>query len=178
MPSQMIGIKLEAILPKDKNYTLTQFNNMINGLEKYMRGPLSSKMTGEFKKTTQGWKHTPNFVAIFTKPYNGARLQLWVKPTGRGTTNWSRISVGTGPRVINSSKGPMTFNVNYDPKTQPGGKWGGSGRRYGQVIYNKMSVGNITPHRIRPREFSKYIKDKNEKGIVSQMQVIVRKAIG
>lgn len=177
MPSQMIGIKLEAILPKDKNYTMTQFDRLMGDLSKYMQGPLARKMKGEFNKTVQGWTQKPTFVAIFTKPYNGARLQLWIKPTGRGTTNWSRISIGTGPRQIVSHKGPMTFNTEYDPKTTPFGDWNGSGRRYGPVVYNRMVVGTVKPHRIRPRKFSEWVKQRNEKGIISEMTVVAGKAI-
>lgn len=176
MPSTQLSIKIQAILPS-KNYTQKQFNNVIDGLRTYMKGPLTRRMKLEFGKTIKNWNHAPSFIVAYSEPYGGARLQLWTKPAGRYSLNWSRVSLGTKERVITSTKGLMTFNVGYDAKTQPGGQYGGTGRRFGEVKFGFRSVGNKKRHRIRPRKFSEQIKKTVEKDIQNDVQKIAQKAI-
>ena len=175
MPAEKLKIRLEAILPKDRNYPESSFDKLMANLEAYMVGPLDRSLTKEFNKTVEGWHHRPNFISAFSRPYNGANLQLWIHPQGSGTTQWSRVSLGTGPRQIHSDT-VMTFPAEYDPRTRPGGPYGGPGRKYGKVI-RTHSVGVKKPHRVTPRLFSKRILDKEGRGIESDMRKIADKAL-
>ena len=173
MPSQMIRMRIEAILPKERTYPQSRFNQLIDELEGYMQGPLQRTLTRKFDETTQGWRHRPDFSSEFSRPYNGNGLQLWVRPKGPYTTQWSRVSLGTGPREIRSDS-LMVFQPDYDPKTRPGGHYGGPGRKSGPVIRTHV-VGTIKPHRIEPRKFSEQIKHEEEKRIISDVQALALK---
>jgi hypothetical protein len=130
-----------------------KFETTRKEIGRYLRTSGANQVIKELNKTTVGWSEAPSFESRVTFPYSGTRIRLAVTAKGRGKANWERVNNGTGPRVITSRKGLMTFQTGYSPRTQPGGRYGGSGGRYGNTVYRRRSVGHFKPHRIEPRDF-------------------------
>jgi hypothetical protein len=103
-------------------------------------------------------------------------MQIYVYPVGYGTTNWQRVSDGTGPRSIVSRKGIMHYQTEYTPHTNPprrGGSWGGPGARSGEWRHARV----IKNHTIEPREFSKEIAKKYEARLIAEAEAMIAKAL-
>lgn len=166
-----VKIVITPILPKG-NYPLDKYEKFEKLLEAYLRGNATRVLRGDFEKTTKGWHSKPSFVAIYSKPY-GTRQQLLVMPKGSGTTKWARVSNGTRSRTIRAKSAyGMVFPRYYIPKTTPGGKYGGPGRKWGPEVLTQV----VRNHKIEPREFSKKIAKKREKDILNAVTGILRKA--
>lgn len=175
MPAQGLNIKLQLILPDKDKLPGAKFEKVLSKLEKYMKGELSRELKTEFTRTTTGWKRYPSFVAVYSEPYAGARMMLWVKPFGRNKTKWSWISMGTRLRSIESKKGPMHYQKDFTPKTTPSGNYGGPGVKSGVWVHPGYTTG---PHKIEPRRFSVLIKKNKEAKIQKDIIQIVRKVTG
>lgn len=162
---------IEAVNATPKNFPMNRLIKLTPALKRYLERDAKKVLVGDMEETVKNWKTKPKMVGEVSNPY-GTRLQLTVQPKGRGSTNWKRISNGTGPRTIKAKtpKG-MTFPRNYDPKTTPGGSYGGPGRRYGPIVRNRQSVY----HTIAPRHFASKIMKKREKKIIADVNTIVRR---
>ena len=169
-------MKFEVLLPKDRHWPKEKFDKWDTLTMAYMVGPMRSFLLDDFKETVGKWSHKPSFNATYNTPYN-IRKQLMVFPVGRYTLNWSRVSEGTRPRTISSKPGgpAMVFPRFYSPYTQPGGKYGGSGTRYGPIVRTRL-VGTSKLHEITPRKFSLEIAKKEERKILNDFARIAVKA--
>lgn len=171
MPSQRIII---PIVPKG-DFPKNVGDGMLKELETWMRGRASTTLKTAFMDTVEGWDHKPEFPAEYSTPF-GTQMEVYVHPKGTGTTNWQRVSDGTGPRSIVSSKGVMHYQTEYTPHTNPprkGGSWGGPGSRGGEWRHARV----INNHRIEPREFSKEIAKKYGAKLVAEAEAIIAKAL-
>lgn len=149
-----VKVYFKPIYIKDKKYPVSVLDKVTKELTSYLINDLGPEISGEYKKQVDGWSTPPAFPVKFSAPYNGSRLQIDVGPKGKGTTNWKRVNQGTRSRTIRSSgRGPMVFPENYDPKTTPGGRYGGPGRKYGTIRRTNIVRG----HSIAAREFEKKI---------------------
>lgn len=149
-----VKVFFKPIYIKDKQYPVSVLDKVSKELTKYLKTDLGPQISGEYKKQVTGWSTPPSFPVKFSAPYNGARLQIDVGPKGKGTTNWTRVNRGTRTRRIRSrGRGPMIFPREYDPKTTPEGKYGGPGRRHGEIVRTHL----VREHSIAPREFEKKI---------------------
>jgi hypothetical protein len=141
---------------KSLKYPTDKADKLLKELEKYMKGELSRELIGRMEDTTEGWQHKPKFVSVYSEPRNKANMQILVKPTGRHTLQWVRVSEGTGPRGW-TSQNTMVFPRDYTPKTPvpTSGFYGGPGLKSGDIVHTRT----IQSHRIEPRKFSKFIAD-------------------
>lgn len=155
-----------------RNHPADKLIKLWPALEKHMKYKVKPMLVKDMENTTKNWKTKPKMEATISYPY-GTRLQLTVEPKGRGSTNWKRISAGTRVRTIRA-KTPrgMSFRTGYSPKTTPGGRYGGSGKRYGPW---RRKVMTVRRHRIRPRQFSIKILKRREKTIRNGFNDVVRK---
>jgi len=172
VPSQYIRIQP---IKADPDQFARYGQHVHDNVKAWLKGEATRILIGEFNQTVWNWKEAPKFPAEYSEPY-GTRQELYVHPVGEGTTNWQRVSDGTGPRQIVSSKGIMKFQPEYVPKTTPGGRYGGPGSKSGPWLQSRV-VGTKKPHRIEPREFSKKIKEKVEDKLVAEAQAIIAKAL-
>jgi len=165
-------IRIEPIIPAEKNFPLNRWDRFEKLVTAYMTGPLDKMLVDEFNKTIKNWTAPPRFVSTFTRP-RGVMWQLTVDPKGPGTLKWTRVSGGVrGHRIVPRGPWLLRFQHDYKPHTKPGGKWGGPGSRSGQWVQ--------TPETrwpgIKAREFSLEIKKRKEKIIRAQFEAILRKA--
>lgn len=164
-------IEVKSILP-DEHFLTRKYDLTVMRLRMWMKGKATRVLKNGYKETIQGWKHRPDFKSDYSEPYN-TRMQIHVYPAGRGKTNWQRVSDGTGPRRIVSSKGVMHFQQNYFPKTTPRGYYGGSGARSGPWYHTRV----VSNHEIEPREFSERLKAKVEASLIAEAEAILRSAL-
>lgn len=167
-----LAVKFQVILPVEKNFPEGSFKKWDDATTVYFNIRLRSMLVGDFNETIAGWNHKPSFKATYSTPYN-TRKQLVVEPVGRYTLNWSRISEGTRNRSIYPRSGNryMTFQPNYSPRTQPGGKYGGPGSDSGPTVHPTV----VHNHSIKPRHFTKEIAKKEEEKILDELRAIAMK---
>lgn len=171
-----VNIKIEPIYPKEKNFPLSKLDKLEKALSNWLRVDVAKELQDEFEKTVAGWRRRPQFPSTFK---SGRGLSVHVGPKGKNTLKWQRISGGTGPRTIvpRDPSAVMSFPADYAPKTQPGGPFGGPGTKSGTIIRTKV-VGRVTPHRIKPREFSKHIATPQfERKLNRDANEVVKKAL-
>lgn len=165
-------VVVETINARPINYPSNEFTRLWDRLEKYLTYDAGQLLQQDMFDTTKKWRKAPKMVKKISKPY-GTRLQLDVYPSGRGATNWRRISEGTGPRFIRArTPRGMAFQTGYSPKTTPGGNYSGSGMRYGPW---RRGVMVVSKHRIEPRKFAVHIMHKRENKIRRDIQKIVKR---
>lgn len=156
MPS--VKVIVEPIKPARDDMPDRQISRYLKKLEGYFKGELAKDVKREFKKTTKNWDNGPEFVSEISAPY-GTRLQLWVRPKGRYTTKWQRVSDGTAPHLIRAKRRPtLSFQPNYTPHTKPGGSYGGPGRKSGEYIHPKV----VRHPGIEARKFSEEISQAED----------------
>ena len=166
-----VNIRIEPILPKKKDYPLSEFKELKAALKKWLLTDAANLVQSEMEKTTEGWNTAPSFPAVYSEPY-GTRMQIVVEPKGKGTLNWKRISEGTGPRPITSNT-VMVFPINYAPKTTPGGRYGGPGKKSGPIARTKQ----VAMHQIKARKFSLLIAGRITPRIERDAQAVVNRAL-
>lgn len=179
------SIKIIPILPKNKDFPMNQWATFEKLLEVYMRGKLANDLKKDMDKTTEKWSHAPTMSTRFTRPHRD--FWLTVLPSGRNTLLWKRVSRGTKPHMIvargivgkkgyfgRPGKVELVFPREYDPHTTPGGKTGGPGRRYGDIV----RVPSVSHPGIEPRHFEEHIIAKRKNGIVRSIALIARQAFG
>lgn len=166
-------IRIEPIVPAEKEYPLNRWTRFEKLCVAYMSGPLNKMLIDEFNKTIKNWDAPPTFIGTFSRP-RGVSFQLVVDPKGPGTLKWTRVSGGVkGHRI--KPRGPwlLNFQPKYKPHTKPGGKWGGPGSYEGHA-----QAAEVKWPGIKPREFSLEIKKDKEKEIRTAIEAIIRKAFG
>jgi len=169
-----VKITIQPIYAKPKNHPAEDMKAVLSDLERYMKRDAANVLLKDMRATVRNWDGPPNFVAEYSEPYNGARMQLWVHPSGRNTLKWSRVSMGTGPRqIIPKRGGTMVFPKDYKPKTTARGSYGGPGVKYGPIQFRRI----IQRHAIEPREFSLKIKDKRESQFERDINKLIAKRI-
>lgn len=156
------------IYANPKTFPASQLSKLDKKLTRYMRDQIGPKIKRDMEATTVNWRGAPVFVCKYSEPYN-TRKQVDIFPTGRNTLKWMRVSEGTGPRIISAKPGSMmVFPKEYMPKTTPGGRYGGPGRKYGPIVKAKT-----VRHSIAPRHFTLKIKEKREKEFIAGVNKIV-----
>lgn len=172
-----VKIRIEGIFPDPKTYPDKKLERAIASLKDYLIDDAGDMLQKDMESTVEGWSHQPTFPVVYNEPY-GTQMQIFVTVAGKYSTNWKRISGGTESRVIRARPGKMmVFPAEYAPHTQPGGKWGGPGNRYGDIVRTSV-VGTRKLHRIEPREFSKVIVDRRENKIRRDVNLVIKKALG
>lgn len=167
-----VKFELTAIIPKD--LPDKKLNTILNGYKKYFKGDLKRTLLSDMQDTVEEWHDKPTFEAVYAEPYGN--IVLTVRPYGYGklAKQWRWISGGVAARTINSSKGPMVFQTEYIPATDPDGLRPNRQRvKYGPWR-KTMTVHN---HEIKARRFSRRIKEKREKEILAQLFKIRNKAL-
>jgi hypothetical protein len=164
----MAKIAIEPVWPTE--LSVRKLKKMNKKLERYLTRNIGPKLIKDMEKTTKNWRRAPSFAQVFSTPFGN--MQLIVKPVGRYTLKWKRISEGTGPRIINAKPGKMmVFRNKYSPKTTPAGRYGGPGRKFGPIVHRQSVY-----HSIEPRKFSKLIVERRENQILIDVNKVVERA--
>lgn len=165
-------VRIEGIFP-DEDYPAKKINRALDKLKVWLISDAGKLLQRDFEDTTRGWSERPSFPVIYSEPY-GTRMQIFISPKGRGTTNWIRVSKGTRSRAIYARRRKnMVFQPDYNPHTRPGGKWGGPGTYSGDTVRTPVVRG----HSIAPRDFSKFIADKREDKLQRDAAGVVKRAL-
>lgn len=156
------------IYANPKDFPASAMKKLKTRLKTYFTKDIGPQVKRDMEATVQNWRGKPIFVLEYSEPW-GAHMQVRIFPKGPNTLKWQRVSEGTGPRIIRAkSQRGMRFPRDYDPKTTPGGKYGGPGRKHGDIV-----VAQAVYHQTTARKFTEYIKKKREKQFVDGVQEIV-----
>lgn len=166
-----IQIQITPILPKG-DYLVGDFARFEKMTTTYLRHDLNNRLIKDFNETTKNWQGKPSFKGEVTS--TPAAIILYVRPTpSKNTDKWARVDEGVKRHIIRVKKAPKLTVQSYTPHTRPKGKWGGPGKRQGDVTYTPVVYQ--WPG-IAPREFTKIIARKREREVVENIHRIVRKA--
>lgn len=164
----------ESITANPSTFPLNKLKKVRKNIKNYMVREAGPMLVDDLGKTVAGWRGKPTFIYKYSEPY-GSRQQLDVYPTGRHTLKWKRISEGTRTRSIYPRRAPaLRFQRGYTPRTRPGGRYGGPGRRHGPEVVTLAVHG----HRIEPRKFSLEVIKRRRQKVHSDLQQTVRKTGG
>lgn len=132
-----VDIKVDYL--KKSEMPSQEFEKVRHVLEVYMRQVLKPQLKREMQRRVRNWKTPVHFAAVFSS--GGDKLaQLTVFPRGEGRDLWMWVSLGTRARTITAKNKPMlVFREGYDPKTAPGNRFGGPGKRFGPLRIQKTA---------------------------------------
>lgn len=163
-------IKIQPIIPP-KQWPAGGLKEFERLVENYLRGDLNRTIQGDFNKTTQKWSGRPTFKGDVTM--NAREWSLFVYPTGRHAAKWGYLDQGVRSRGIRVKRARYLTIQDYTPHTKPGGKYGGSGKRHGEVTYAKEAPR--WPG-ISKREFAKLVGNKRVKEVRIKVIALAAKA--
>jgi hypothetical protein len=157
-----VAIKIQAILPDDE----IAIKNLERNVEAALRGPAKRIMKKEMNKTVKNWDTPIQMVGRYSN-IKGAVGSMLVFPRGEGRRFWAILDQGAKGRTIAAVNAPaLRYRPGYAPKTRPGGRWGGSGRRSGPLITAK----SVNWPGIEARNFEKEVAKNVEPELVKIVQ--------
>lgn len=152
-------------------------------LKATLDGPVKTETTGMLNAIVSEWNHKPDWTSESEVISDG--LQLATYAGGKDGQIWQYVNEGTkGPYPIPKSIMPgtiLTFQTGYQPRTKPGGVFGGPGkatgpwRRAKQVQHPGIKARDFTGE-IQTRyrtTFAKHMKramDRATKRIIRRAQ--------
>ena len=110
----------------------------------------------EYSKVVANWQHKLAFKPIITRQGGMVTMDVRMEGDAEAKNIWRYVNYGTGSKAGGSDYtirpkrpgGVLSFNASYEPKTKPGGKYGGSGTRSGPLVRTeKARHAGITPRR-------------------------------
>jgi hypothetical protein len=160
---------------------------VVRSRRKFVKAPEVKRMLGNaidaevkphyierFKEVIADWKHKPEFKS--RKFIKTDSISVDVYPAGPHKDIWKWVSRGTkGPYPIPKA-GPryLAFQLGYQPRTRPRGKFGGPGKATGPWIRGVMQVQHPG---IKAREFEEVIAEEEKQWFSSTMENIWRRTI-
>ena len=131
------------------------------------------RLLAEFNSVVLNWKHRPKFIANMGE--KGGDLTLSVRPAGKEAQKWQWVSRGTkGPYKIRAKNAPrLAFQTNYQPRTKPGGSFGGPGKATGPW----RTAQEVTHPGIEARLFEEYIANRFAPEFRRRIENLIRREI-
>jgi hypothetical protein len=167
-------VEIHAVLPPGGvDFMQRRADEMVLAVEAALKGPVKDKLKGAFAKRTANWSGKPEFAAYFSRASKGG-ISLLVSPRGRQADKWKWVSGGTPRHRIEATNAPLLrFQQFYDPKTKPGNKYGGSGRKSGPWVNTK----SVSHPGIFPRDFETHIVDDEGSDIIALLEAVIRRVL-
>jgi hypothetical protein len=165
-------IVIEAILPPGgAGFMAAKAEVLEAAIESAMKGPIKNTIQEAMKKRVKNWNHKPWFASNFSK--NAAKnggISILIYPTGENVNLWRWVSGGTPSHRIQATNAPLLrFQQFNTPKTQPGNRYGGAGRKYGPWV-NTPAVQHPG---IKARSFEEHIATEEETKIIALLSGIM-----
>jgi hypothetical protein len=173
--AKSLFIRFDPIIPRDRDWPTSKWTQYEKALWNYLDDNLGQDMTKEFDKTIENWSHKPVIEKTVYWRYH-YQMALWVRPAGKNSLRWKRISTGVRAHdiVAHNPSGRLHFKRFYTPHTTPDGKWGGSGHRYGPYVHPTMVPAGKWKG-IKARHFAKKIKKKFQPRVFRDVQKIANR---
>lgn len=146
---------------------------MVAAVEVTMKGPIKDQLKKAFARRTSNWGSKPEFAGYFSRQGKDG-VALLVSPRGASADKWKWVSGGTPSHQIVATNAPLLrFQKFYDPRTKPGNKYGGPGRKSGPWV-NTPAVRHPG---IMPRDFETHIANEEGPSIIALLETVIRKVL-
>lgn len=167
-------VEIHAILPPGGiAFMEKRADEMVLAVEVAMKGPVKEQLKRAFAKRTANWGSKPEFAGYFSRAGRNG-VSILVSPRGANAQKWKWVSGGTPAHQIDAKNGPvLRFQKFYSPRTQPGNKYGGSGKKSGPW----MTPATVQHPGIRPRTFEQHIADEEGSSIISLLETVIRRVL-
>lgn len=167
-------IEIHAILPAaGVNFMEKRSVEMLVAVEAALKGPVKDQLKRAFSKRVSNWGSKPEFAGYFSRRGKDG-YALLVSPRGGNAEKWKWVSGGTSAHGIDAVNSPvLRFQKFYEPRTRPGNRYGGPGRKYGPW----QNVKSVQHPGIKPRDFEQHIADDEAPSIISLLETVIRRVL-
>lgn len=177
-----VQVRLEPIVPKNRNFPENLYANLERELNAIMNGGIKRRIEGSLYLRTVFWTHRITFRSTYSTRASALGLtgvSLTTVPFGTNKRFWIYVSAGVKAHPIY----PKRKNLlrirggigGYEPHTKPGNRKGGPGRYDDSATFYAKYIRNWPG--IVPREFEKDVVKESKAYIIRALELAIGRAM-
>lgn len=177
-----VEVRMEPIVPKNRDFPENLYSRLEASLAVAMQGPIRQKIEGDLYGRAVGWAHRITFKSTYNTRASALGLtgvSLTTVPFGTNKRFWVYVSAGVKSHPIRPRQAPLLRIRGgiggYAAHTRPGGYAGGRGNYNDDATFYAKYIRNWPG--IEPREFEKWVVNKNKSTIVELLTAAIDRAI-
>lgn len=161
----MVSIRMNVTVPKE----IISIPGMRDKIARALRTKTGPELRTQFKKTTGGWEHKPDWSQKMTDRTNYLSVSVWA--SGPNADQYGLVNAGSPPHMITGKTGGLLkFQPGYRAATKPGKLMSRAAQRSGDYI----STPVVSHPGFEGRAFDEAVAEKVAPSFAKDVQDAIR----